>query len=40
MNLAMAAALQADKTTIDPSLRLYIPFNEGVGSVAKDWCVM
>jgi hypothetical protein len=37
MNPAMLAALQSGGVTIDPSLRLYIPFNEGVGAVAKDY---
>ena len=37
MNAKMIAALAHAMPTIDPSLRLYIPFNEGVGSVAKDY---
>ena len=37
MDLTKIAAQQADNITIDPSLRLYIPFNEGVGDVAKDY---
>lgn len=37
MNSVMSMALQVDQVTIDPSLRLYIPFNEGVGDVAKDY---
>ena len=37
MHPSMIAALRSDGVTIDPSLRLYIPFNEGVGAVAKDY---
>lgn len=33
----MKAALKAKKVTVDPSLKLYIPFNEGTGNVAKDY---
>jgi len=37
MDIRKMAILQSDRLTIDPSLRLYIPFNEGIGDVAKDY---
>jgi len=37
MDLRKIATLEAGKITIDPSLRLYIPFNEGIGDAAKDY---
>ena len=37
MRSVMAKATGYMKPTIDPSLRLYVPFNEGIGSVAKDY---
>lgn len=36
MDAALLKALSGEPT-IDPSLRLYIPFNEGNGNVAKDY---
>ena len=37
MNAIMAKAVGYLQPTIDPSLRLYVPFNEGVGNIAKDY---
>jgi len=37
MDLRKIATLEAGRITIDPSLRLYVPFNEGIGDVAKDY---
>ena len=33
----MAKAIGYMKPDIDPNMRLYVPFNEGVGSIAKDY---
>jgi hypothetical protein len=37
MDPVMKAALQIKRVTVDPSLKLYIPLNEGSGGVAKDY---
>ena len=37
MRPIMAKAISYMKPDIDPNTRLYIPFNEGTGSVAKDY---
>ena len=37
MRPVMAKAVGYMKPDIDPNTRLYVPFNEGVGSVAKDY---
>ena len=37
MRPIMAKAIGYTKPDIDPNTRLYVPFNEGVGSVAKDY---
>jgi len=37
MRPVMAKAISYAKPDIDPSLHLYVPFNEGIGNVAKDY---
>ena len=37
MKPIMAKAIGYMQPTIDPNMRLYVPFNEGVGAIAKDY---
>ena len=37
MRPIMAKAIGYMQPTIDPNMRLYVPFNEGVGTIAKDY---